>query len=97
MKEAVKTLTGVKTVITRQRTGLIPEMEKLLAIWFDDQIQKRMPMSLLIIQAKAHSIFETLKAREGEASDETFQANHGWFQHFCRKFNLHNRSISGEC
>ena len=95
-KEAVKASTGLKAIITRQRIGLIHEMEKLLAIWFDDQIQKRMPMSLLIIQAKARSIFETLKARKGEESTEIFTASHGWFQRFCRRFYLHNRSISGE-
>ncbi|KYO26331.1 hypothetical protein Y1Q_0005051 [Alligator mississippiensis] len=96
VKETVQASTGFKAIITRQRKGLIHEMEKLLAIWFDDQIQKRMPMSLLIIQAKARSIFETLKAREGEESTETFTASCGWFQRFCRRFNVHNRSISGE-
>ncbi|XP_018419693.1 PREDICTED: tigger transposable element-derived protein 1-like [Nanorana parkeri] len=94
VKEAVKTSTGFKAIITRQRKGLIHDMEKLLVIWFDDQIQKRMPMSLSIIQAKALSIFKTLKA--GEESTETFTASHGWFQKFCHRFNLHNRSVSGE-
>ncbi|XP_075070462.1 putative CENPB DNA-binding domain-containing protein 1 [Mixophyes fleayi] len=83
VKEAVKASTGFKAIITRQRKGLIHEMEKLLAIWFDDQLQKRMPMSLFIIQAKARSIFDTLKEREGEESTETFMASHGWFQRFC--------------
>ncbi|XP_059583646.1 tigger transposable element-derived protein 1-like [Alligator mississippiensis] len=96
VKEAVQASTGFKAIRTRQRKGLIHEMEKLLAIWFDDQIQKRMPMSLLIIQAKACSIFETLKAREGKESTETFTASRGWFQWFRRRFNVHNRSISGE-
>lgn len=96
IKEAVKTSIGFTSIITRQRKGLIDEMEKLLAIWFSDQIQKGLPMSLLIIQAKARSIFETLKAREGEESRETFTASHGWLQRFCQRFNLHNQSISGE-
>nr|XP_020665086.1 tigger transposable element-derived protein 1 [Pogona vitticeps]XP_020665087.1 tigger transposable element-derived protein 1 [Pogona vitticeps] len=96
VKEAVKASVGFKAIITRQRKGLIHEMEKLLAIWFDDQIRKRMPMSLIIIQAKARSIFETLKGREGEESTETFTASHGWFQRFRRRFNLHNRSVSSE-
>ena len=96
IKETAKTTTGYKALITRQRKGLIHEMEKLLAIWFDDQISKRMPISLNIIQSKALSIFNTLKAREGEACTETFTASHGWFQRFRRRFNLHNRSISGE-
>ncbi|XP_014788868.1 putative CENPB DNA-binding domain-containing protein 1 [Octopus bimaculoides] len=61
VKEAARTSTGFKACITRHRKGLIHEMEKLLAIWIDDQVQKRIPMSLLTIQAKARSIFTTLK------------------------------------
>lgn len=71
-------------------------MEKLLAIWFDDQIKKRMPLTLSIIQAKALNIFETLQARSGEVSTETFTASNGWFQRVSQRFNLHNRSVSGE-
>lgn len=96
IREAVKTSSGFKAIITRQRKGLIHEMEKLLVIWFDDQIQKKMPMSLLIIRTKARIIFETLKQHEGSQCTETFTASHGWFQGFRRRFNLHNRHISGE-
>ncbi|KAL3890542.1 hypothetical protein ACJMK2_002824 [Sinanodonta woodiana] len=96
VKETAKESTGFKVKIIRQRRGLIPEMEKLLAIWFNDQMQKGMPMSLLIIENKARGIFETLKACEVEESTETFTASHGWFQRFRRRFNLHNWNISGE-
>lgn len=37
-----------------------------------------------------------LKVHKGEESTETFRANHGWFQRFSGRFNLHNWSISGE-
>lgn len=96
VKEAMKSLPGSKAVITRQRKGLIHEMEKLLAIWFDNQMQNNMPISLLIIQTKARCIFETLKAREGEKSTESFTASNGWFQRFRRRFNLHNWKNNGE-
>ena len=83
VKEAVKASTGFKATITREWKGLIDEMEKLLAIWFDDQIHKKIPMSLLTILAKARSIFATLKEQqEEEESTETFTASHGWFQRF---------------
>lgn len=94
VKAAVKASTGFKAIITRQRKGLIHEMEKLLAVWFDDQTQKKIPLSILIIQTKARSIFNTLKEREG--STEMFTASNGWFQRFRRRFNLHNRCASGE-
>lgn len=91
IREAVKTSAGFKAIITRQRKGLIHEMEKLLVLWFDDQIQKSMPMSLIIIQTKARIIFETLKQHKGEQCGETFTASHGWFQRFRGRFNLNNR------
>ena len=90
VKEAVKASTGFKAIITRQRKGLIHEMEKVLAIWFDDQIKKKIPMSLLTIQAKARSIFATLKEQQEEESTETFTASHGWFPRFHSRFNRHN-------
>lgn len=40
VKEAVKASTGFKAMITRQRKGLIHVMEKLLAMRFEDLIQK---------------------------------------------------------
>ena len=96
VKEAVKALTSFKAIITRQWKGLIHEMEKMLAIWFDEQIHKKIPMSLLTIQAKACSIFATLKEQQEEESTETFTASHGRFPRFRSRFNRHNCDISGE-
>ena len=82
MIETTKAITGYDALITRQGKGLIHEMEKLFAIWFDNQIAKQMSMSLDILQSKARTIFSTLKALEGEECTETSTANHGWFQQF---------------
>ena len=41
VKEAVKASTAFKAIITSQRKELLHEMEKMLAIWFDDQIKKK--------------------------------------------------------
>uniref|UniRef100_A0A0L8I720 Uncharacterized protein n=1 Tax=Octopus bimaculoides TaxID=37653 RepID=A0A0L8I720_OCTBM len=41
------------TVMTKQRTGPIHEMEQLLQIWNDDKIQKETPLSVLTVQSKA--------------------------------------------
>lgn len=96
VKEAVKESSRFQTIITRQRKGLIHEMEKLLAIWFDDQIQRGIPITFLVIRARARSIFETLKAHQDEESTETFTASHGWFQRFCSRFNVYNRNTNEE-
>ncbi|KAM6452654.1 tigger transposable element-derived protein 1-like isoform 3-T3 [Liasis olivaceus] len=96
IREAMKGSPGTKAVITRQRKGLIHETEKLLMLWIEDQIQKRMPVGLLLIQAKARSIFQTLKERAGEECTETFTASRGWFMRFQRRFNYHSAHTSGE-
>ena len=48
------------TFIMKQRNGLIIEMERLLVLWLEDQNQQRMPISLMLIQQKAKSLFEML-------------------------------------
>jgi len=75
----------------RQRAGLIAEMEKLLIVWLDDQTRCHVPVSPAVIQTKARSLFEYLKSRHGDGSqEETFQASKGWFKRFKSRFNLHN-------
>ncbi|XP_026576844.1 tigger transposable element-derived protein 1-like isoform X1 [Pseudonaja textilis] len=96
IREAMKGSPGTKAIITRQRKGLIHETEKLLMLWIEDQIQKRIPISLPLIQAKARSIFATLKERAGEECTETFTASRGWFMRFQRRFNYHTAHPPGE-
>lgn len=71
-------------------------MEKLLAVWFDDQIQKRMPMNLSIIQTKVLPMLKVLKAHEGEEFTETLNFSHGLFWWLCGKFNPHHQSVNRE-
>ncbi|KAM3820995.1 tigger transposable element-derived protein 1-like [Vipera latastei] len=96
IREAMKGSPGTKAIITRQRKGLIHETEKLLMLWIEDQIQKRIPTSLPLIQAKARSLFATLKERAGEECTETFTASRGWFMRFQRRFNYHTALPPGE-
>ena len=37
------------TVITKQRRGLKFEMERLLVLWLEDQNQRRIPVTLMVI------------------------------------------------
>lgn len=85
------------TVITKQRSGLIIEMERLLLLWLEDQNQRRMPVSLMLIQEKAKSLFEKLKAEKGpESQSEEFAASRGWFHRFRSRADLHNIKVQGE-
>ena len=106
IKDKVRILEHVKgsapmqsTVITKQRSGLMIEMERLLVLWLEDQNQRRIPVSLMIIQEKAKRLFEALKSQQGEGegseSDE-FSASKGWFMRFKVRANLHNLKVQGE-
>ena len=85
------------TIISKKRGKLIEETEKLLSLWMEHQWQRRVRLSLTLIQEKAKSLFEDLKAKAGEGADEeTFAASQGWFQRFKKRANLHHVSVSGE-
>ncbi|XP_045117649.1 tigger transposable element-derived protein 1-like [Portunus trituberculatus] len=82
------------TIISKKRGKVIEEMEKHLGVWFEDCIQKRKRLCLMMIQEKALSLFNELKAEYGE--DVSFTASHGWFNRFKARNNLHNVKVSGE-
>ena len=69
------------TVITKQRSGLLIEMEKLLILWIEDQNQRRIPISLMVIQEKARLLYQMLKEQRGDEpaaeDEETFTASKG--------------------
>uniref|UniRef100_K7F5Z8 HTH CENPB-type domain-containing protein n=1 Tax=Pelodiscus sinensis TaxID=13735 RepID=K7F5Z8_PELSI len=78
------------TIITKQRSGLIIEMERLLTIWIEDQNQRNLPISLSLVQEKARSLFNDLKATH------TASEGKGWFNRFKKRANLHNIKVQGE-
>ncbi|XP_066228014.1 putative CENPB DNA-binding domain-containing protein 1 [Saccopteryx leptura] len=97
IREAVKGSAPMRsTVITKQRSGPIHEMEKLLYIWMEDQIQKQTRLSLFNVQMKAQSLFQTLKERAGEDYSQEFVASTGWFQRFKKRFQMHSVRVTGE-
>ena len=63
------------TIISKKRGKLIEETEELLSLWMKHQWQRRVRLSLTLIQEKAKSLFEDLKAKAGEGADkENFAA-----------------------
>ena len=56
-----------------------------------------MPLSLILIQKKAKSLYEDLKKKHGNDSEgANFNASHGWFHWFKARANLYNGKVSGE-
>jgi transposase-like protein len=51
------TATIKATIITKRRERAISEMEELLSIWMEDKAQKRVSLSMQLVQAKAKSLF----------------------------------------
>nr|XP_060616419.1 tigger transposable element-derived protein 1-like isoform X2 [Anolis sagrei ordinatus] len=87
------------TIITKQRSGLIIEMERLLTVWIEVQNQRNLPISLPLVQEKARSLFNELKAARtacvGNCNEE-FVASRGWFSRFKERANLRNIKVHGE-
>lgn len=94
--EHVKASAPMKsTVITKQRSGTIIKMERLLVMWLEDQHQQCIPVSLMLIQEKAKQLFEAIKYEKGEESEE-FVASRGWFMRFKARAKLHNFKVQSE-
>ena len=88
---------AVPTLILKKRGKMMEEMEKLLSIWMQDQHQRQVLLSLMLIQEKAKSFYEDLKKKHSEESEgASFNASHGWFHQFKARANLHNVKVSGE-
>uniref|UniRef100_S4RIC1 HTH psq-type domain-containing protein n=1 Tax=Petromyzon marinus TaxID=7757 RepID=S4RIC1_PETMA len=86
-----KRIMEASTIISRKRTEPLEEMEQLLVTWMEDRIQKRMPLSLLTIQAKARMLFYDLKKRYDDA---TYNVTAGFsVSKTCH--NFHSIKISG--
>ncbi|KFD68123.1 hypothetical protein M514_02458 [Trichuris suis] len=72
-------------------------MEKLLVVWMACQIQRNIPLSLVAIQAKARTLFNTLAEHTADpAQRQIFAASRGWFQRFRKRRKFHSVKISGE-
>ncbi|KAM4858424.1 uncharacterized protein LOC113190419 [Urocitellus parryii] len=100
--EALKGSASLKaTRLTKIREGPISDMEKLLMTWIEDQTRKRVPLSTMMITAKAKSLFAMLKEKAGPDYNVEFTASSGWFKRFKNRYSLHNvkgsADVTKEC
>lgn len=64
-------------------------MERLLSLWIEEQKQRNLPVSTLLIQDKARHLFAQLQHEQGNGSQaETFGASNGWFARFKARHNV---------
>uniref|UniRef100_K7FDM5 HTH CENPB-type domain-containing protein n=1 Tax=Pelodiscus sinensis TaxID=13735 RepID=K7FDM5_PELSI len=97
IKESCKNATpiSVKKVV-HIRSNLMENMERRLSMWIEDQTQRKMPVSLAVIQEKAKALYDAVKIELNETDAKPFNASHGWFERFKKRSNLHNIKITGE-
>jgi hypothetical protein len=70
-------------------------MEKMLSTCIEDQNQCHMPVSKLLFQAKACSIYDDLS--KGGDNVKPFSVSTGWFSKFMKRYNFHNIQMTGTC
>ena len=77
-KQYVKDAMPLECRGSKTRSIAMVQMEKRLLVWIEDQTQRSMPLSQMLIQQKALRLYEDIKKRLGESSDtEMFTASRG--------------------
>ncbi|XP_023230982.1 tigger transposable element-derived protein 1-like isoform X1 [Centruroides sculpturatus] len=99
-KEVIKDANVAKgvTVITKQRSQTLEEVEKLLLIWINEKQLAGNSLSKAIICEKARLLYQDLLKKTPGSSFEIdrFKASRGWFEKFKKRSGIHSIVHHGE-
>jgi hypothetical protein len=82
--------------ITQIMPPIMEKLERMLTQWIEHQHQCVIPLSTMIIQAKAKSLFENLNDIEPDLKVQSFAISAGWFEHFKGFHGIHNLKQIGK-
>ncbi|GFY31831.1 tigger transposable element-derived protein 1 [Trichonephila clavipes] len=82
------------------RDVLLERTERAIAIWIEEQVQRRIPVSGYLIQEKVLQFYKSMKQSEPSTSSsqagKEFSASKTWLTGFLKRNALHNIKITGE-
>ena len=91
-KETIKAADVAKgvTVLTKQRSQTIEEVEKMLLIWMNEKLLAGVGVSEGIICEQAKQLHDDLLKNDPSTSADTnvFKASKGWFENFKRRSGI---------
>ncbi|GFW99081.1 tigger transposable element-derived protein 1 [Trichonephila clavipes] len=82
------------------RDVLLERTERAIAIWIEEQVQRRIPVSGYVIQEKVLQFYKSMKQSESSTSTsqagKEFSASKGWLTGFLKRNAFYNIKITGE-
>ncbi|GFT50863.1 tigger transposable element-derived protein 1, partial [Trichonephila clavipes] len=100
IRKSVISGTKLSTKFASYTRDVLERTERAIAIWIEEQVQRRIPVSGYLIQEKALQFYKSMKLSEpstySSQAGKEFSASKGWLTGFFKRNALHNIKITWE-